>query len=151
MAHNPVNHPARPIYRAISGLTGLYLVGFGGLGLIASAGNEFFAQDDTAVLGQGTNLGYSVMALALGALVLAGVALGRNIDVVINKLFAYVFMVIGLGSLALLRTDANYLNFTVSTVIVAMLIGLVLVTASMYGRAGSDEEHRAWREATLQL
>ena len=58
MAHNPVNHPARPIYRAIGGLTGLYLVVFGVLGIVAIDGNEVFGQG-TRVLGQGTNLGCS--------------------------------------------------------------------------------------------
>ena len=72
MAHTPVNHPARPIYRAIGGLTGLYLVAFGGLGVIASAGNDLLAQDDTQVLGQGTNLGFSLLSILLGGVVLAG-------------------------------------------------------------------------------
>ena len=67
MAHTPVNHPARPIYRALGGLTGLYLVVFGVLGVVASAGNDVFAQDDTAVLGQGTNLGFSLLVVAARA------------------------------------------------------------------------------------
>jgi hypothetical protein len=62
-----------------------------------------------------------------------------------------VYMGLGLAALAVLRTDANYLNFTIPTVIVTMTIGLVLVTAGMYGRVGSDEEARAAREARLVL
>ena len=47
MGHNPVNHPAQPIWRAISGLTGLYLVIFGVLGVIETAGNDFFSHTTT--------------------------------------------------------------------------------------------------------
>ncbi|MGK5738246.1 DUF4383 domain-containing protein [Micromonospora sp. URMC 103] len=151
MAHTPVNHPARPIYRAIGGLTGLYLVVFGVLGIIASAGNEFFAQDDTRVLGQGTNLGFSVVSILLGLLVLAGVALGRNIDVLINTWLAYVVMAIGLAGLAFIRTDANIFNFSVVTVIVVMVTGLVLLMVGMYGKVGTEEEKDAWQKARLVL
>jgi protein-S-isoprenylcysteine O-methyltransferase Ste14 len=151
MAHFPVNHPLRPTYRALGGLTGIYLVGFGVLGAVEAGGDEFFAQNDTTVLWQGANLGYSVIAIAAGLIVLIGTALGRNIDAVINKWGGYAYMALGLAALAVLRTDANYLNFTIPTVIVTMAIGLVLVTAGMYGTVGSDEEARAAQEARLVL
>jgi hypothetical protein len=151
MAHNPVNHPAQPIYRAIGGLIGLYLVIFGILGVIETSGGDFFAQTDTLVLGQGTNLGHSLSSAGLGAVILIATGVGRNLDAVVNRWLAYVFMVIGLGCLALLRTDANVFSFTMATCIVTMLIGLVLLTAGMYGKVGTDEENRAWQEARLVL
>lgn len=151
MAHNPVNHPARPIYRAIGGLIGLYLVIFGMLGLIVSAGNAFFAQDDTLVLGQGVNLGSSVLFILIGALVVAAVGLGRNIDVRVNKLVGYLLMAIGLGALAVLRTDANFLNFSTVTCMVTMVLGIVLLTAAMYSTVGTEEEAKAWRDGRLVL
>ena len=151
MAHTPVNHPARPVYRAIGGLTGLYLVIFGALGAIESAGGEFFAQDDTSVLGQGTNLGYSVVTLLLGVLILVAAGIGRNIDAAANQWLGYLFMALSLLALAFIRTDANFLNFSISTVVVAMLVGLVLLTAGMYGKVGSEEEQKAWEDARLVL
>lgn len=151
MAHNPVNHPARPIYRAIGGLTGLYLVVFGALGLIETAGQDFFAQDDTAVLGQGTNLANSVVLLVAGVLILVGTLLGRNIDIAIDKVFAYGFMVLGLAELAVLRTDANFLNFSMFTVIVIMTLGTVLLMVAMYGKVGTEDEQKAWHDARLVL
>ncbi|MEH1016709.1 DUF4383 domain-containing protein [Micromonospora sp. CPCC 206060] len=151
MAHNPVNHPARPIYRAIGGLTGGYLVVFGALGVIGTAGDNFFAQDDTLVLGQGTNLAYSLLALVTGALIVLGTVLGRNIDVKINQILAYGYMVLSLVALAFIQTDANVLNFSIATVIVAMVIGMVLLMVAMYGKVGSEEEQKAWREARLLL
>jgi hypothetical protein len=151
MAHTPVNHPARPVYRAIGGLTGLYLAIFGGLGVIETSGSEFFAQDDTRVLGQGSNLGYSVVSLALGVLILVAVGIGRNLDARLNKFLGYGFMALGLACLAVLRTDGNVLNFSVNTCMVAMLVGLVLMMAGMYGKTGTEEEARASQHARLFL
>ncbi|MDG4836618.1 DUF4383 domain-containing protein [Micromonospora sp. WMMD967] len=151
MAHTPVNHPARPIYRAIGGLTGLYLVVFGVLGIIASTGNEILAQDDTRVLGQGTNLGFSLLSVLLGIVVLVGTVLGRNIDVAINQWLAYALMVIGLGGLAFIRTDANIFNFSITTVVVVLTASLVLLMVGMYGKVGTDEEAEAFQKARLVL
>ncbi|RKR88638.1 uncharacterized protein DUF4383 [Micromonospora pisi] len=152
MAHNPVNHPARPIYRAIGGLTGLYLVIFGVLGLVETSGSELFAQDQTiTVLGQGTNLGHSALAAVLGVLVLIGTGIGRNVDATLNKWIGYLLMVVSLAGLAVIRTDANYLNYTIPGVVVTMLLGLVLLMAGMYGRVGSEDEARAWRDGRLVL
>ncbi|MBF9129239.1 DUF4383 domain-containing protein [Plantactinospora sp. S1510] len=149
MSHNPVNHPARPIYRAIGGLTGVYLVLFGVLGIVETSGGEFFAQDDTLVLGQGTNLGNSVLSIVLGLVILAATLIGRNVDVALNKPLGYALMALGAAALAVLRTDANYLNFSVATSIVVMILGLVLLMAGMYGKVGSDDEARAFEHARL--
>ncbi|MBQ0892825.1 DUF4383 domain-containing protein [Micromonospora purpureochromogenes] len=151
MAHTPVNHPARPIYRAIGGLVGLYLVVFGVLGVIASAGNDLLAQDDTKVLGQGTNLGFSLLSILLGIVVLAGTVIGRNLDVAINQFLAYGLMVLGLAELAFLQTDANIGNFSIFTVIVVLTLSLVLLMAGMYGKVGTDEEKEAFEKARLVL
>ncbi|MEU5904274.1 DUF4383 domain-containing protein [Micromonospora sp. NPDC047467] len=151
MAHTPVNHPARPIYRAIGGLTGLYLVVFGVLGIITTAGDEIFAKDDTQVLGQGTNFGFSLFSVLIGIIVLVGTALGRNIDVAINQWLAYALMAIGLASLAFIRTDANIFNVNVFTVVVMLTASLVLLMAGMYGKVGSEEEAEAFHKARLVL
>jgi hypothetical protein len=151
MAHTPVNHPARPIYRAIGGLVGLYFVVFGVLGIIASAGNDVLARNDTTVLGQGTNTGYSLFAVLLGLVILAGTVIGRNLDVAINQWLAYVLMVLGLAELAVIRTDANIFNFSIATVIVTLVLSLVLLMVGMYGKVGSNEEKEAWEKARLVL
>ncbi|NBE81282.1 DUF4383 domain-containing protein [Micromonospora rubida] len=151
MAHTPVNHPARPIYRAIGGLVGLYFVVFGVLGIIASAGNDFLAQDDTKVLGQGTNLGFSLLSILLGVAIVAGTVIGRNLDVAINQWLAYALMVLGLAELAFLHTDANIFNFTIFTDIVVLTLSLVLLMVGMYGKIGTEEETEAWQKARLVL
>ncbi len=151
MSHNPVNHPARPIYRTSSGLIGVYLVVFGVLGIVESGGGEFFAQDDTLVLGQGTNFGYSVISIVLGLIVLAATLIGRNVDTSVNKWLGYGLMALGLAGIAVLRTDANYFDFSLATTIVLMIFGIVLLMAGMYGKVGSEEEAKAWQDARLVL
>ncbi|WP_406038179.1 DUF4383 domain-containing protein [Micromonospora sp. NBC_00898] len=151
MAHTPVNHPARPIYRAIGGLVGLYFVVFGVLGIITSAGNDVLAQNGTTVLGQGTNTGYSLLAVLLGLVILAGTVIGRNLDVAINQWLAYVLIVLGLAELAFIRTDANIFNFSIATVIVTLILSLVLLMVGMYGKVGSEQEKEAWEKARLVL
>ncbi|MFY1634292.1 DUF4383 domain-containing protein [Solwaraspora sp. WMMB335] len=149
MAHTPVNHPARPIYRAIGALTGLYLIVFGVFGLVANSGNEAFAQDGTRALGQGTNLGFAVLCVALGVVIIVGVVLGRNVDVAIDQASAYGLLVLSLAGLAVLRTDANIFNFTMSTCVVIMIVGLVLLMTAMYGKTGTAEEAEAAERARL--
>lgn len=151
MAHTPVNHPARPIYRAIGGLVGLYFVVFGVLGIITSAGNDVLAQNDTTALGQGTNTGYSLLAVLLGLMILAGTVIGRNLDVAINQWVAYALIVLGLAELAFIRTDANIFNFSIATVIVTLVLALVLLMVGMYGKVGSEQEKEAWEKARLVL
>lgn len=151
MSHNPVNHPAQPVYRTLAALAGVYLVIFGGLGAIETSGGKFFDQGDALVLGQGTNLAHSLLSVCLGLIILIAAGLGRNVDVRVNKPLAYGFMALGVAELAVLRTDANILNFTVATCIATMVIGLVLLLAAMYGKVGSEDEHRAWQEGRLIL
>ena len=139
MAHNPINHPARPIYRVISGLIGLYLVLFGALGLFV----------DGRVFGQGTNVANSLVSIALGAIILIATLIGRNLDAAVNKYLGYGLMALGLLTLAFLRTDANILDHTVSTSIVWMLLGITLLIAGMYGKVGTSDEQDAWEKGRL--
>ena len=151
MAHTPVNHPAQPIYRAIGGLVGTYWVIFGLLGITETSGGELFAQNDVLVLGQGTNLAHSLLTTVLGAVVVVAAGIGRNRDVAVNRVLAFVFILMGLGSLALERTAANILNVTDITCLVSMVLGIVLLAAGMYGKVGTAEEHEAWQKGRLVL
>jgi hypothetical protein len=140
MAHTPVNHPLRPVYRALGALTGLYLVIFGVVGLITTGGNGLFAVDNGSALGQGTNLAWSLVAIVLGAAVLGASVLGRNIDVAVNTYVGWTLLVVGTAMLCLLRTEINIFNFSVATVIVTYLLGLVLIQAGMYSKVVPQEQ-----------
>jgi hypothetical protein len=146
MAHTPVNHPLRPLYRAIAALVGLYLVAFGILGFILTADEGLFGQAGDRVLGQGTNLFWSIVSLVIGAAALVATALGRNLDVAVNTYLGWALVVIGSAAMAVIRTDANILDFSISTVIVSYLAGLGLILEGLYGKVAPPEEAGAPRQ-----
>ena len=132
--HNPVNHPLRPLYRAIGALAGVYLVLFGIVGLIVTSGDGLFGTEGDRVLGQGANLFWSIVSLVLGVVVLAVTALGRNLDTEADKYLGWALLVVGSYGLAVIRTDANFLDFSIATVVVTYLIGVVLIMVALYSK-----------------
>ncbi|MCY1144910.1 DUF4383 domain-containing protein [Actinoplanes sp. Pm04-4] len=146
MAHTPVNHPLRPLYRALSFLAGAFLVVFGVIGLIQTSGESFTGANDERALGLGTNLLWSILAIIIGAVVLATSALGRNLDVEANKYLGWAILVIGSYELATSRTDANFFGFTIGTVIATYLTGLVLILAGLYLKVAPRSEAGAPRQ-----
>jgi hypothetical protein len=140
MAHNPVNHPLRPLYRALSVLAGAYLVLFGVLGAIMTADEGLFGNGEDRVLGQKTNLFWSIVCVLLGAIVLVAVVIGRNADTEVDKYFGWGLLVVGSYELAVIRTDANFFNFSISTVVVTYLVGLVLMLAGLYSKVAPPEK-----------
>jgi hypothetical protein len=146
MAHNPVNHPLRPIYRALGALTGVYLVLFGVVGLIVTGGDGLFGHPADRVLGQGANLFSSILMLLIGAIVLIATVLGRNSDTEVDKYFGWGLLALGSYELGASRTDANFLNFSVATVCVTYLIGLILIMAAYYSKIAPESQTGAPRQ-----
>jgi hypothetical protein len=139
MAHNPLNHPLRPVYRAIGGLVGLYFVIFGVVGIIVTGGDGLFARDTERVLGQGANLFWSIVSIIIGLIVLATIVIGRNLEAAACTYLGWALLVIGTFSMAVLRTGVNFLQFTISTVIVTYIAGLLLILVGLYTKAGPEE------------
>jgi Domain of unknown function (DUF4383) len=153
MAHNPVNHPLRPLYRGLGFLAGAYLVVFGVIGLIQTSGHDATGNIGVRVLGQQSNLTWSVIALILGAIVLISTAIGRNADTEVDKYVGWGLLVIGSYGLATSRTDADFLGFSIATVVVTFVVGLVLIMTGLYSkvapttRAGAPRQVREGRTA----
>ncbi|SNY05738.1 protein of unknown function [Paractinoplanes atraurantiacus] len=153
MAHTPVNHPLRPLYRALGLLVGAYLVVFAIVGFIQTSGESFTGDNAERALGQGTNLLWSILSLIFGAIILATSVIGRNLDVEADKYVGWTLLVIGSYELATNRTDANFFGFTMSTVVVTYLVGVILITAGLYskvaapGKAGAPRQVREGRTA----
>jgi hypothetical protein len=139
MAHLPVNHPARPFYRVLVALIGLYLLGFGIAGYLETRDLPIFERGEFWVLGLQTNPVFSILSILAGLVVFGGAVYGRNVDHFINLTGGVGFLVAGLLMLSVLRTDANLLNFAVANCVVSFLIGLVLLTAGLYGKTGPAE------------
>jgi hypothetical protein len=140
MAHYPVNHPLRPLYRALSGLAGIYLVIFGIIGLIVTSGDGLFGTAGHRVLGQGANLFWSIVSLIIGAIVVVATVLGRNILSETDKYIGWGLLVVGTFGLAVGRTDANVLDFSISTVVVTYLVGLVLIMSGLYTKVAPPQQ-----------
>ncbi|GLY03379.1 MULTISPECIES: DUF4383 domain-containing protein [Actinoplanes] len=145
MAHTPVNHPLRPIYRIVGFITGAYLVVFGVLGLIQTSG-EAFTGPGVRVIGQGSNMLWSIISIAVGGIVLLATAIGRNADVEADKYLGWGLLVLGTYAMAVLRTDANFFGFTMSTVIVTYIAGLLLITTSLYSKSAPQSQAGAPRQ-----
>lgn len=144
MLHTPVNHHLRPLYRVLAGLAGLYVLVFGISGLAKTRGLDVFAQHDLPwVLGLRTNPAFAVLSIGAGALILLGTVIGRNIDYMINLIASVIFLVTGMAMLIVLRTDANFLGFSMSNCIVSFILGLVTGIAGLYGKVGSSEVESA--------
>jgi Domain of unknown function (DUF4383) len=141
MAHIPVNHPLRRLYKTLTAFAGLYILVFGIIGLVRTHGTPLFARHDLPwVLGLRTNLAFSILSIAGGIVMLAAVAIGRNIDHYMEILAGGVFIFVGLLMLALLQTDANFLGFSLVNCVVSFILGMVVFAAGLYGKTGSDED-----------
>ncbi|MFY1634291.1 DUF4383 domain-containing protein [Solwaraspora sp. WMMB335] len=154
MVHIPVNHPLRPVYRTIAGLTGLYVLVFGIAGTIATWGEPPFARDDVWVLGLRTNLAFALSSVAFGGLIFIGALAGGRLGHYANLTIAVIFMVTGLLMMGLLQTSANFLNFSMSTVVVSLIFGLIFLATGLYDKVGpsgdaggEDRTRRAERTA----
>jgi hypothetical protein len=144
MAHFPVNHRLRPLYRAITALAGAYVLAFGIVGLTQTSGTALFAQNGLPrALGLRTNPGFAIASVIAGAIVLAGAIIGRNLDVLINIISGIVFMTAGTLMLGLIQTNANLLAFSAATCIVSYILGTLLLTAGMYGKVASNTQTTA--------
>jgi hypothetical protein len=144
MAHFPVNHHLRPLYRALAGLAGVYMLVFGIVGFSATSGRPLFTQDEAQwALGLRTNAAFAILSIAAGAVVVVANVIGRNIAHHINQLAAVVFVVVGMAMLLLMQTDANIFAFSMTNVVVTFILALVVGTASLYDRVGSVEQAHA--------
>jgi membrane-associated HD superfamily phosphohydrolase len=144
MAHFPVNHHLRPLYRALSALAGLYMLVFGIVALSKVSGKPFFTQDEAEwALGLRANPAFAVLSIAAGAVVLVANVIGRNIAHYVNTLAAVVLIVAGMAMLLLMQTDANIFAFSMVNVVVTFILSLIVGTASLYDRTGSAESAHA--------
>jgi len=141
MSHIPVNHPLRRLYKTLTAFAGLYILIFGIVGLTKTSGMALFSQSNLPrVLGLRTNLAFAILSVLGGLVMLAAVAIGRNIDHYMEIAAGGVFIFVGLLMLALLQTDANFLGFSMVNCIVSFILGMVVFAAGLYGKTGSDDD-----------
>ena len=138
LTHLPVNHPLRNLYRVLAAVVGAGVLVFGIVGFTRTRGTALFAQEHLPwVLGLRTNLAFALLSIVSGAVLLVCAVVGRNLDHVVNFLGGIVFMAVGMLMLGLLRTDANFLGFSMTNCIVSFVLGTIVFAAGLYGRTSS--------------
>ncbi|MET7945595.1 DUF4383 domain-containing protein [Micromonospora sp. NPDC005324] len=143
MPHFPVNHPARPLYRVLSGLIGVYILVFGVWGVAVTIGEPLFARSSTWALGLRTNLAFSLASVIFGVVLIIGASRRTNLGHYMNLTAGVVFLVTSILTMSVLQTGANFLNFSMSTVVVSMLFGLILLGTGLYDKVGPPESAEA--------
>jgi Domain of unknown function (DUF4383) len=143
MAHYPVNHALRPVYRVATFLIGVYVLIFGIIGVTRNWGEPLFGRHGTWVLGLRTNLAFALLSLVMGAAVAGCAIAGRRYGHFPLIVLGWVFVAGGLLNMLVLQTGANILNFSMVNVIASLIFGLICVTAGMYGLTGDDDAARA--------
>jgi hypothetical protein len=140
MAHYPVNHRFRGLYRVIAAAAGLYLLAYGITGVITTAGNDVFGLGGHWALGLRTNPAQSWLMLLAGALIAGCALIGGNLHHRINMMAAWGLIVVAVFSMTVMRTEVNILNFSMVNVVVVLLIGLTVLCAALYGKVATDPE-----------
>jgi hypothetical protein len=136
MAHYPLNHHLRQTYRFLAGLAGLYLALVGILGLAATWGDPFTDRGGEWVLGLRVNPASAWLYAIVGIVLLVAVLLGGNLYHYVALVFGWGLCGLGVLVMAFLQTDANILNASMINIIVIIVIGLVVLTAGLYGKVG---------------
>ncbi|MFC4020699.1 DUF4383 domain-containing protein [Micromonospora sp. GCM10011542] len=139
MPHFPVNHPARPLYRVLAGLIGLYILVFGVWGVAETFGDPLFNRGSHWALGLRTNLAFSLASVVFGIVLIIGASRRSNLGHYMNLTAGVVFLVTSIIMMSVLQTEANFLNFSMSTVLVSMVFGLILLGTGLYDKVGSAE------------
>jgi hypothetical protein len=144
MAHIPINHHLRPLYRALSVLVGAYLLVYGVVGIAQTSGRPPFTQDEAEwVLGLRTNPAFAFICAAAGMIILVTQIIGRNLGHFANLALSVVFAIIGTLQMLVMQTDANILAFSMVNVIMVYSAAIALGTAGLYDKTGTVESAKA--------
>jgi peptidoglycan/LPS O-acetylase OafA/YrhL len=142
MAHYPVNHHLRQTYRFLAGLAGLYLLLFGVIGLGTTWGDPFFGHGSHWALGLRTNPAAAWLATLAGLVLLAAVVIGGSVHQRVATVLGWALCAYGVLTMAFIQTDANVFDVSMVNVIVFIVLGLICLTAGLYGRTGTDQAAR---------
>lgn len=109
---------------------------FGVLGF--AGGLDFFSTDGEPILGMSSNgLLSTISVLTAAVLVVAALRSPRTASTLMIVV-GIAFLVAGLASLAVLRTEANLLAFQIENVVFSEVTGLVLLLLGAYGRVSGN-------------
>src|SRR3954466_7539179 len=140
MAHIPINHPLRPLYRGLVLLMGVYVLVFGVWGYAVTSDLPFFGTEGEWVLFLRTNPAFSVLSILCGLALIAAAVIGRNVFVRATLIAAVVFMVAGLAMMALVHAAATPRAFWRPTFFFCFVLGGPAPAGAPSGRPGSHDD-----------
>jgi hypothetical protein len=148
MAHYPLNHHLRQTYRFVAFLAGAYLLVTGVIGLAVSWGDPFFDQHGHHwSLALRVNPAGSWLLTVLGLVIVAATVIGGNIHHQITLVAGWALCGIAVLIMATMQTDANALNASMINVLILLILGVVTLTAGLYGKVGSRQAAQAEESA----
>jgi hypothetical protein len=128
-------HPVVRFHRIGTATVGIILAAFGVLGFTGGAG--FLATHGGRALGLTSEHLLATIWLVL-ALVLVVSALSARAAAQTAVVIGALLLVVGLLSMALLHTPVNGLGLTIWDLIFALVVGLVLLSVGLFGRASGQ-------------
>ena len=129
-------HPIFRVQRIGAAVVALILWVFAILGFVGHVG--FFATRGAHVAGMTSNGLLSTISLVVGAVLLAAAVRGGRAASTTCVVIGGLFVLSGLLNLIVLNSSANILSFTMPNVVFSLVVGLVLLTIGLYGRASGQ-------------
>lgn len=132
MSSTPPGRRLDLVHRIGSAVFGAGLCVFGALGVANRL--EFLAVQGKVVLGLATNGLLATISLLVGGVLIGAALRGGRISSTITIIVGVLFLLSGLGNLAVLDTQLNLLGFRLSNVIFSLVAGMMLLFLGAYGR-----------------
>jgi hypothetical protein len=130
------HHPIFRVHRVGALAVALVLWAFAILGYLGHVG--FFATQGVHVLGLSSNGLLSTVSVVVGAILAVAAALGGPVASTTCAVVGGLFLLSGLANLIVLDGPANYLAFTMPNVVFSLVVGLLLLSIGLYGRASGQ-------------
>jgi hypothetical protein len=147
MAHYPLNHHLRQTYRFVAFLAGAYLLVAGVIGLAATWGDPFFHRGHDWSLGLRVNPAAAWLFTVFGLVIVGAALIGGNVHHQVDVVLGWGICGVAVLLMAIMQTDANVLNASMINVLALLIVGLVVLTAGLYGKVGSGQAARAEQAA----
>lgn len=130
-------HPVFWVHRIGNVVVALILWAFAIAGLVNGVG--FVTTHGARVLGMTSDGLLSTISLVVGAILIVAAALGGRIASTTAAVVGGLFLLSGLVNLiALVHPNLNILAFTMPNVVFSLVVGLVLLSVGLWGRASSQ-------------
>jgi hypothetical protein len=129
-------HPLFWVHRIGAAVVALVLWAFAGVSFASTPG--FVTTHGARALGMTGNGLLATISVVVGAILVVAAVLGGPIASTTCVVLGGLFLVSGLGNLFVLNGPANYLAFTFPNVAFSLVVGLVLLSIGLYGRASGQ-------------